>query len=470
MKLTPLFIASQLLPYRTADKLIVGYSGGVDSHVLLHLLASLSEFKGKVTAVYIHHGLQDCADDWAVHCRHIAHDLDVNFKVVHVNAQPAAAQSPEEAARNARYQAFKGILKDNDVLLFAQHRHDQLETVLLQLLRGAGLKGLSGMPSGISFARGELIRPLLDVSQDEITEYAQQHHLQWVEDPSNQYIQFDRNYLRQKIIPLLEQRWSGIDVTVSRVAKHCAEAQAVISASAKEKMLALYQHDKQSLSISGLLAQNELTQQWILREWMSYLGRRMPTQKVMNAILHDVLQARQEANPVVRHDGYNIQRYRDNLYLVPEHKKPDLSQITLWPENNKSLVLPDNGELRLKESEQGIAKHVWQQANIQVKYRQGGEKIALTNSAGRHSLKKLYQEAGIAPWLRDVVPLVYINGELAAIAGYWVSAHFYAQDEACINLIWQKIGDCRVGLSQDFKKVQHYLYQIKKGAPPMVLS
>jgi len=453
VKLTPLFIASQLLPYHAAEKLIVGYSGGVDSHVLLHLLASLSEFKGKVTAVYIHHGLQACADDWAMHCEHVAHDLGVNFKVVHVNAQPTAGQSPEEAARNVRYQAFKNILTENDVLLFAQHRNDQLETVLLQLFRGAGLKGLSGMPTAIEFSNGMLLRPLLDVSQDEITEYAQQHHLQWIEDPSNQDIQFDRNYLRQKIIPLLEQRWSGIDVTVSRVAKHCAEAQAVLSTSAKEKMLVLYQHDKQSLSISGLLAQNELTQQWILREWMSYLGRRMPTQKVMNAILHDVLQARQEANPVVRHDGYNIQRYRDNLYLVPEHKKPDLSQITLWPEHNTSLVLPDNGELRLKESEQGIAKHVWQQANIQVKYRQGGEKIALANRAGRHSLKKLYQEAGIAPWLRGVVPLVYINEELAAIAGYWVSADFYAQGEACINLTWQKIGDRRVDLSQNFKKV-----------------
>ena len=453
MKLTPLFIASQLLPDHAANQLIVGYSGGVDSHVLLHLLANLSEFKGKVTAVYIHHGLQACADDWAVHCRHIAHDLSVNFKVVHVNAQPATGQSPEEAARNARYQALKNILSENDVLLFAQHRNDQLETVLLQLFRGAGLKGLSGMPTTIEFSIGVLVRPLLSVNQDEIIQYAQEHKLQWIEDPSNQDIQFDRNYLRQKIIPLLEQRWPAIDTTVSRVAEHCAQAYAVLSASAQEKMHLLYDSQRQSLSISGLLEQDDFAQQWIIREWMNYLGLRMPSQKVMTAILQNILLARQEANPVIRHDGYHIQRYRDNLYIVPEHKKPDLNQVTTWAKHKESLALADNGRLLLRETEQGIAKHVWDQGNILVKYRQGKEKIALVNRDGRHSLKKLYQEAGIAPWQRDVIPLIYINGELAAIAGYWVSADFYTQGEVCINLTWQKIGGCRVGLSQGFKKV-----------------
>ncbi|NOQ15921.1 MAG: tRNA lysidine(34) synthetase TilS [Methyloprofundus sp.] len=437
MKLTPLFITSQLLPYRTADKFIIGYSGGVDSHVLLHLLANLSEFKGKVTALYIHHGLQADADEWAIHCQHVAHNLNVDFKVLHVNAQPATGQSPEEAARNARYQAFKNILTENDILLFAQHQNDQLETVLLQLFRGAGLKGLSGMPAAIDFAAGTLIRPLLDVTQQEVLQYARQHKLQWIEDPSNQDMQFDRNYLRQKIIPLLEQRWPAIDVTVSRVAEHCAQAQAVLSASAQEKMRLLYDSQGQCLSISGLLAEDDLSQQWIIREWMHHLGVRMPSQKVMFAILQDVLLARQEAKPVIRHDGYHIQRYRDKLYLVPDDKKPDLSQVIVWAERKESLALADNGQLQLKEAEQGIARHVWEQGNVLVQYRQGGEKIALANRVGRHSLKKLYQEAGIAPWQRDVIPLIYINGELVAIADYWVSADFYVQGEECVSLLWE---------------------------------
>lgn len=436
MKLTPAFIASKLSPH-TAKNIIIGYSGGVDSHVLLHLLAHLSEFKNKITAVYIHHGLQACADDWAIHCGQVAHNLDVNFKVVHVNAQPATGQSPEEAARNARYQAFKEIVTENDILLFAQHRNDQLETVLLQLFRGAGLKGLSGMPAAIELSRGVLLRPLLDVNQQEVSAYAQQHKLHWIEDPSNQDMQFDRNYLRQKIIPLLEQRWPGLDITVSRVAKHCAAAQTAISDRVKEQMLAIYQADKQSLSISGLLAQDNLNQQWIIREWLNHLGVRMPRQKVMTAILQDVLLARQGANPVVRHDGYAIRRYQDSLYLVAEHTKPNLSQVIIWPAGNESLLLADNGQLQLSDAQQGIPRYMWQQGKICVKYRQGGEKIALVNRAGRHSLKKLYQEAGIAPWRRDMIPLIYINGELAAIAGYWISADFYAQGEVCINLVWE---------------------------------
>ncbi len=437
MKLSSEYIYSQIVPYYAYNNLIIGYSGGIDSHVLLHLLANIPELKHKLTAVYIHHGLQSCADDWAEHCQKITHTLAVKFRVLKVNAQATKGQSPEEAARNARYQAFKGIVTENDVLLFAQHRNDQLETMLLQLFRGAGLKGLSGMPVAVEFFKGMLIRPLLDINQQEITEYAQQHHLQWIEDPSNQDMRFERNYLRQQIIPLLEQRWPGVATTVSRSAKHCTQAQAILSANVKEKMLVLYDPQRQSISISGLLEYDNLIQPWIVREWMSHLELRMPSQKVLTAILHDILLARQDANPVILHDGYHIQRYRDNLYAVPDPKKPDLNQVFIWTQPMQPFSLADNGTLIVKETEAGIAKDIWQQGIIQIKYRQGGEKIALVNRTGRHSLKKLYQEAGIAPWVRDVIPLIYINGELAAIAGYWISVDYYSQNEGCISLFWE---------------------------------
>lgn len=438
MTLTDAYIRTRLIPYyHSANHIFIGYSGGIDSHVLLHLLTKIPALKSRITAVYVHHGLQACADDWEMHCRQITKALAVNFHVLRVNAQAAHGQSPEEAARNARYQAFKEILAAEDVLLFAQHRNDQLETVLLQLFRGAGLKGLSGMPATIEFAQGVLLRPLLDVSQDEIICYAKEHCLQWVEDPSNQELRFDRNYLRQKIVPLLEQRWQGISTSVSRVAEHCAEAQELLSARAKEKMQALYQADKQSLFVTGLLAHDETSQQWIIREWMDLLGARMPTQKVMAAILQDVLVAQQGSNPQVCHGEHTIRRYRDNLYLVPVRKQPDLGEIINWTDTNKPLFLADNGQLILQEAKQGITQQIWQQGIVQVKYRQGGEKVALAKRVGRHSLKKLYQEAGIAPWRRDAIPLVYINGELAAIADYWVSAGFYREGEACIELGWE---------------------------------
>ncbi|MBT6419130.1 MAG: tRNA lysidine(34) synthetase TilS [Gammaproteobacteria bacterium] len=436
MKLTAQYINSQLAPYHTANKLFIGYSGGVDSHVLLHLLANIPELKNKLNAVYVHHGLQAEADDWANHCQQIAADLCVHFQCVKVNAQALSGQSPEEAARNARYQAFKKILGKNDLLIFAQHRNDQLETFLLQLFRGAGLKGLSGMPAAINFAAGKLIRPLLEVEQQTIKGYAQQHKLQWIEDPSNLDTQFDRNFLRHQVIPLLEQRWPSLDKTVARVATHCANAQTLLSSNAKQQMNLIYEVDKQCLSVIGLSAHESLIQQLIIREWLELLGARMPSQKVMIAIQKDILQARADANPLIQHDGNNIQRYRDGLYLVASKNTPDLQQITPWIDKSQPLNLPANGLLELKAAQQGISKTVWQQNCIEVRYRQGGEKIVLPWRSGRHSLKKLYQEAGIAPWLREVLPLIYINGELAAVAGYWVSADFHVQDGECINLSW----------------------------------
>lgn len=437
MKLTPQFIKAQLAPYHSAHKIFIGYSGGVDSHVLLHLLACIPELKQKLIAVYVHHGLQVSADSWALHCQQVTSNLSVNFTVLKVNAQALPRQSPEEAARNVRYQAFKNLLSNHDVLLFAQHRDDQLETVLLQMFRGAGLKGLSGMSQKTAFAPGALLRPLLNINQQTIKYYAQQHDLQWIEDPSNQETQFERNYLRHKIIPLLKKRWPSLDKTVARVAMHCADAQSVLSVSANKKMHLLYDTQKQSLSIPGLLTHDYLNQQWILREWLHYLGVRMPSKKVLTTIMQDILLARPEANPVVAHDGYKIQRYRQDLYLMAIQKKPDLAQVFTWITDSASLVLTHNGVLWAKEADKGIAKQRWQQANIQVKYRQGGEKIALPKRNGRHSLKKLYQEAGIAYWKRDVIPLIYINGVLAVIGNDWVSADFYTQGRTCISVAWE---------------------------------
>ena len=441
MKLNHQFINSQLAAYHSANRIIIAYSGGVDSHVLLHLLASIPELKYKLFAIYVHHGLQASAEHWAKHCQGITNNLAVKFQVLKVNAQAMQGQSPEEAARDARYQAFKQVLKKNDLLLFAQHRDDQLETVLLQLFRGAGLKGLSGMPAAINFGAGLLVRPLLDIDQQEIKQYAQQQDLQWVEDPSNQDIQFDRNYLRHEIVPLLKQRWPSLDKIVARVAEHCAGAQTLLSNSAKQKMHTLYDPDKQCLCIKALQEHEPLTQQLIIREWLDLLGARMPSQKVMNAIIVDILNARPDANPLIEHDACNIRRYRGGLYLVIPIKIPDLNELIAWADNNQPLNLPDNGQLKIKDASQGIAKTLWMQGRVEVKYRQGGEKIALFNRNGRHSLKKLYQEEGIAPWLRDVIPLVYINGTLAAIADYWISADFYGQNEACVQLFWERQGE-----------------------------
>jgi tRNA(Ile)-lysidine synthase len=213
-----------ILPAETG-KVFIAYSGGVDSHVLLHLVCSVEQLKLKTTAVYINHGLQQEAEQWALHCEAVSLDLGVKFQCINVNAQKTIGKSLEEIAREARYTAFKSLLDKQDILLLAQHREDQMETVLLQLFRGAGVKGLSGMPLSAVFGTGKMLRPFLDVSKNEIIYYAEENKLQWIEDPSNKSDIFDRNFLRNQIIPQLKDRWPALDKTIARSARHCAKSE-----------------------------------------------------------------------------------------------------------------------------------------------------------------------------------------------------------------------------------------------------
>jgi len=438
MKLSSLDLFHFLISHSASKQIFIGYSGGVDSHVLLHLLAKTLIPKEQITAVYVHHGLQDCADDWQLHCEKIATDLGVQFLAIQVDGQAKKGGSPEEAARNARYQAFEKLITENTALLFAQHRQDQVETVLLQLFRGAGLKGLSGMPESIKIGEGELLRPLLDVSQEGIINYANQHKLQWVEDPSNQNSAYDRNYLRNEVLPLVAQRWTSVDKAVSRSAGHCAQAQQLLTEQAKAEMLLLLDRPTLSLDIAALLLKDKDQQQWIIREWMAYLNLRMPSVKFLDSLIADVLLARVDANPVAQYEACSIRRYQNRLYVVLGVPKPVINSEIIWRDIQQAHYLVDNSKLQLKAAEKGIASQCFDDALVQIRYRVGGEKIALPNREGRHSLKKLYQEANIPPWKRENIPLIYINGKIAAIADLWISAEFYsATAEPCLIVSWQ---------------------------------
>lgn len=296
-------------------RIFIGYSGGVDSHVLLHACAALLEFKPKITAVYIHHGLQKEADDWAIHCEKTAQNLDVDFLTLCVDAHSKRGESPEEAARNARYNVFENLLSENNVLLIAQHREDQLETVLLQLFRGSGLKGLAGMPEKMRLGKGKLLRPLLDISKNEIAAYALENQLHWIEDPSNQSIIYDRNFLRQKIIPQLKHRWQSLDKTVARTANHCAQAQNLITEISQTELHHVLNKDD-SLDIPMFLTYSQIKQQLILREWFAYLNLRMPSQDFLQRIIGEVIFASIDRHPILHKNGVIVTRQKSKLVLT----------------------------------------------------------------------------------------------------------------------------------------------------------
>lgn len=422
----------------TASRIYIAYSGGVDSHVLLHLCASMPSLKDKITSVYVHHGLQAAAESWPEHCEKTAAALDVEFKVLRVNACAASGQSPEEAARNARYTALKALLKEDDVLLVAQHREDQLETVLLQLFRGSGLAGLSGMPEQMQFGFGMLLRPFLNIDKQAINDYARQQQLSWVEDPSNQCSDYDRNFLRNQVLPLLKQRWPGIDKTVSRSARHCADAQGLVNEIAVQCFDAVSDQADQTLIISQLHLQSFAHQKLVIRQWFAFVGLKMPSQDLAERILNEVVGADEQRVPLISTQDCEIRRYRDRLYCLPPVVM-HMQQTISWPSNQRSIAIGNRQSLSWIESSSGIPAEHWQHAQIEIKFRSGGEKISLPGRSGHHTLKKLFQEAGIPPWEREQMPLIYINGQLAAVGEQWISADFYAEKSAaCIKLVWQR--------------------------------
>lgn len=421
-----------------AGNVYIGYSGGIDSHVLLHLCASHADLQSRIIAVYVHHGLQAQADHWAAHCRLQAGALGVRFTCIRVDAQAGNGESPEAAARNARYHALGSLIQADDVLLFAQHREDQMETVLLQLFRGAGIQGLSAMPLAAPFGAGTLARPLLHTAKAAIREYARVHELNWIEDPSNQSSDFDRNFLRNEILPLVKQRWPSLDKTVARSAGHCAEASALLSAWNRSHLDQLTNSDDHGLCLDKLrlLADAEIS--GLLRQWFRSLGLKPPSQAVLQTVKRQFLHTDTATNPHLATQGHVLKKYRQTLYCLPGKIFVPLPEARDWPSDACPMQLANGSVLSLINADSGISRSLWHGSKITLRPRSGGEQLKLPNRSGGHDLKKLFQEAATPPWERQARPLIYLNGQLAAVAGLWIAEWAFAQiDAGCYRITWQ---------------------------------
>ncbi len=429
---------AHLIP-KTQGKIFIAYSGGIDSQVLLHLCTNQIELKPKIVAVYVHHGLQAVADVWESHCRLQAQALGVAFVCLKVDAKAKNGESPEAAARHARYQALQGLLQSSeDLLLLAQHREDQMETMLLQLFRGAGIQGLAAMPASAPFGPGTMLRPLLSVAKAEIQAYAMTHELQWVEDPSNQSHDFDRNYLRHAVIPLLKQRWPSLDKTITRSAQHCGDATDLLNAWGHEALANIAAPETNSLAIAKLTGLSEARTHWLLRLWLQSLGLKPPSQAQLQSIKKQLIDARSDADPQISIQHHTLRRYRQALFFLPCGRLMKAPDECYWPHQQTTLLLSNGFALTRLTASSGIEQTLWHASKIVVKPRSGGEKLKLPGRAGQHCLKKLYQEAGIPPWERDTRPLIYLDGRLAAVPGLWVAEWAWHQDaDACYHLTWQ---------------------------------
>jgi len=441
MPFSPDSLLQQLQRHPRVPAYWVAFSGGLDSSVLLYALhACGNRLQVEIGAVHVNHGLQAHAAEWEAHCRRVCATLGVRYTSLPVDATAAPGESPEAAARAARYAALAGWLPAGHCLLTAQHRDDQAETLLLQLLRGSGVHGLAAMPESSAFGNGLHLRPLLDYPRSDLRDWALATGLVWIEDPSNLDTAFDRNFLRAEALPVLRQRWPAAASSLARSAGHCAEAADLVGQLAELDLQHVQGRHAGTLAVAGLDSLPVARCRNVLRHWIRAGSGSFPPASILGHVLHDVLASRRDAAPCVRHARYEIRRYRDTLYLLPRQTAPLLLEEQPWS-MAAPLPLPQaGGVLRVMPGTGcGIRKSLLPADAVQVRWRQGGERCRPAGRRHHHSLKKLFQAQGIPPWERERIPLIYIGDELAAVAGLWVCEPFQAgPTDAGLRIDWDR--------------------------------
>lgn len=431
-------------------QIVLAYSGGLDSHVLLHLLARYQQLypQHDYLAVHVHHGLSDNADSWLAHCDQTAETLGINFVAEKVVLNVGSRESLEAKARTLRYQAIAQHLNGESLLLLGQHLDDQLETFLLQLKRGAGVKGLSAMAAQMPFslqAHCQIVRPLLTLPQQALVDYATETQLTWVEDESNNDSTYDRNFLRHQVIPSLKLRWPSIAHAVHRSAELCAEQQALADEIAQMDLLTC-QHTLAGLKIIELDKLSKIRRNNVIRFWLASQQLPMPSRHHLDKLWFEVVNAADDANPQLSWQAGEFRRYQGVLYN--QQKYAELKDVVIGLEHTQAqrIVLPDNiGFLQLQcasgtdtnntvdDNDRGCCvKAPLAHEKVTIRFR-GEGKCHPVGRNGSRSIKKLYQEYHVAPWLRDRIPLVYYGDELVCALGLWVCKGYEAQE----GLYWR---------------------------------
>ncbi len=395
--------------------ILVGYSGGLDSTVLLHQLTKDIDARARgLRAIHVHHGLHPDADAWAAHCARSCALLHIPLLAVHVEVDRNSGLGLEGAARQARHFAFNGALRDGEILALAHHRDDQAETFLMRALRGSGVDGLAAMRPWRAYAHGWLWRPLLDHSHKALRACADEQALQWIEDPANADADFDRTFLRTRLLPLLRERWQHADVGLARSAGLSAQAADLLDAE-DAVQLAHVQRSDRTLDAEALQALPAARRARLLRRWIAGLGLPpLPGQGVAH-IETDLLGTRPDAEACFDWAGARVQRWRHLLYAAPLHEALPNDFACEW-DGRAPLQLPTGDLLELAGAEAF-------DTCVRVHARHGGERITFPRRSHRHALKQVLLQHGVPPWERARMPLLSASdGELLAAGDAIVSA------------------------------------------------
>lgn len=430
-------VADVLVPVLPAgSSILLGLSGGVDSVALLHLLHQISpQHSWRLSALHVHHGISLKADTWAAFCTELCAQLGIPLRVERVDITPLRHLGIEAAARELRHAALAA--QPVDYIALAHHQDDQAETMLLQLLRGAGVKGAAAMPLIKRRATAPpLLRPLLDVSHAALVDYARQHHLQWVEDESNTDDTYPRNFLRQRVMPLLAQRFPACSKTLARSARHFAEASDLLDQLAQLDAQGALHGD--GLEVARLKVISDVRGKNLLRFFIARQGASFPDSARLQEMLRQLCHARSDAAVCISFGAWQLRCYQGMAYVVPVLPEPDTQFCVQW-HGETLLELPElGGALHFETGVgQGVSLMKLQQAAVTVRLRHGAERLRADGKRPTRTLKNLLQECGIPPWQRATLPLLFCGETLVAVPGIGVENNYQAApEEAGVALRW----------------------------------
>lgn len=404
---TPLPELRFAIPPQAAAGVAVGLSGGLDSTVLAHALSRASNI-GALRALHIHHGLHRDADAWADASRRTCDALGIPLEVVRVRVTKRG-EGLEAAARQARIDAFHAHLHDGEVLALAHHRDDQAETFLLRALRASGPEGLASMRTLRAFGNGLLWRPLLDVSRERMRAYAEAHALAWIDDPSNDSLEHDRNFLRHRVLPLLRERWPHVDASFARAALLSAEASDLLGIEDAAALDQARTDDPAILSTTALRTLDTTRRARVLRRWILERGAPPLPAEGIAQVEADLAGGAQDADFRFEWAGVELRRWCDLLRFAPIAPATDTSWTDTW-DGRLPLILPDGSSLALEGADAFDAP-------LRVRLRTGGERIVLPGRAHSHTLKHALQDAEMPTWDRERLPLLVDAADRVLAAG-----------------------------------------------------
>jgi tRNA(Ile)-lysidine synthase len=422
------------------SSILVGLSGGMDSVVLLHLLHRLAaRHSWQLAALHVHHGISPNADDWVEFCRELCAGQNIPLHIEHVDIAPLRDHGIENAARKLRHAAF--ARQSCDFVALAHHADDQVETLMLQMLRGAGVRGASAMPllggsAGLGTRAGShaVLRPLLHSTRREILDYATTHQLRWIEDESNQDDSYPRNFLRHRLLPVLEQKFPSYRATLARSAQHFAEAGSLLDELAQ--LDGLHAIQANTLDVSALQALTPPRARNLLRFFLHGLHAPMPQAVQLDDMLQQLCTARQDASVCIAYGDWQVRRYQGKAYVMRALAQFDREQVSPWHGENQldwPALQARVGFQRIQG--EGISLAKLREAPVTLRLRRGGEALRPSVHAATRTLTNLLQEQHIPPWRRERLPLLYCGTELVCIPGVAVAAEYQAEAmEAAVHL------------------------------------